>query len=181
MAGESRYPSEVRERAARIRLVVFDVDGVLTDGSLLYDEAGRELKAFHARDGFGMKVLQGCGIEIGIISGRDCPAVEARISSLGIEHLYQGRREKLPILEQLLEKLGIGFEETAYVGDDILDLPLMTRVGLSVAVADAHPEVSARAHWRTPSRGGRGAAREVCDLILEAHDKLDGLLQRYLE
>ena len=171
---------DILEKAARIRLVLFDVDGVLTDGSLYLGDDGQEYKAFHSRDGHGMAMLKEAGVDIGIITGRTSQVVVHRMASLGIEHVYQGQRDKLPAFEALLAKLGISSDEVAFVGDDVVDLPILTRVGLAIAVADAHPLVVRHAHWRTPNPGGRGAARDVCELILEARDQLDALLRRYL-
>ena len=171
---------DVLEKAARIRLVLFDVDGVLTDGSLYLGDDGQEYKAFHSRDGHGMAMLKEAGVDIGIITGRTSQVVVHRMASLGIEHVYQGQRDKLPAFEALLAKLGISADEVAFVGDDVVDLPILTRVGLAIAVADAHPLVVRHAHWRTPNPGGRGAAQDVCELILEARDQLDALLRRYL-
>lgn len=172
---------DVLYKAARIRLVVFDVDGVLTDGSLFLGDDGQEYKAFHSRDGHGMKMLQEAGIDIAIITGRTSDVVRHRMESLGIRHVYQGQREKLPAFEALLRELGLHAEEVAYVGDDVVDLPVMVRVGLAIAVADAHPAVLRHAHWHTPNGGGRGAGRDVCELIMEGHGKLAGMIQHYLE
>ena len=172
---------DVLAKAARIRLVVFDVDGVLTDGSLFLGDDGQEYKAFHSRDGHGMKLLQAAGVEIGIITGRTSEVVGHRMESLGIEHVYQGQLDKLPAFEDLLGKVGIGAEEVAYVGDDVVDLPILVRVGLAIAVADAHPLVVRHSHWQTPHAGGRGAGRDVCELILEGHGQLEAVLGRYLE
>jgi 3-deoxy-D-manno-octulosonate 8-phosphate phosphatase (KDO 8-P phosphatase) len=171
---------EINERAARIRLVVFDVDGVLTDGSLFIDADGRELKAFHSRDGHGMKMLQQSGVDIGIITGRTSTVVDHRMSNLGVKYVYQGQEEKLPAFVELIEKLGLGPEQVAYVGDDVVDLPIMCRVGLAIAVQDAHELVRQHAHWHTVQPGGRGAAREVCEFIMAAQGTLDAILQAYL-
>ncbi|HHQ40853.1 MAG TPA: 3-deoxy-manno-octulosonate-8-phosphatase KdsC [Chromatiales bacterium] len=171
---------EILERAARIRLVVFDVDGVLTDGSLFLGDGGEEYKAFHSRDGHGMKMLQEAGVELAVITGRTSRVVEHRMASLGIEHVFQGQRDKLPAFETLIARLGLQAAECAYVGDDVVDLPVMRRVGLAIAVQDAHPLVVRHAHWQTPSPGGRGAARDVCELILEARGDLERVLARYL-
>jgi len=172
---------DILEKAARVKLVVFDVDGVLTDGSLYLGDDGQEYKAFHSRDGHGMKMLRQAGIEIGIITGRTSQVVEHRMASLAIEHVYQGQLDKLPAFQDLLDKLGLQAEAVAYVGDDVVDLPIMVRAGLAIAVADAHPLVARHAHWQTAHGGGRGAARDVCELVLESRGLLDGLLQRYLE
>ncbi len=167
-------------KAARIRLVIFDVDGVLTDGSLYLGNNGEELKAFNIKDGLGMKMLLNSGVEIGIITARSSALVSRRMESLGITHVYQGRQEKLPAYEELMQKLGLDDAQAAYVGDDLIDLPLMRRTGLAVAVGDAHALVRQHAHWQTPSPGGRGAAREVCELIMKAQGTLDKAFQAYL-
>lgn len=172
---------EVMARAAAVRLAIFDVDGVLTDGGLYFDEAGRENKVFHSRDGHGMKMLQRGGVELAVISGRRTEAVSYRMAGLGVAHVYQGFPEKLPPFEELLGKLNLTPEQVAYVGDDVVDLPIMLRVGLAVAVQDAHRLVVQHSHWQTPTRGGRGAVREVCELILEAQGKLEGMMQACLD
>lgn len=171
---------EWMERAASVRLVVFDVDGVLTDGSLFLGDDGQEYKAFNSKDGHGMKMLQATGVRIAIITGRSSQVVARRMEHLGIEDVYQGREHKLPAFNELIAKLGLGPEEVAYVGDDVVDLPIMQRVGLAVAVADAHPLVREKAHWITSLGGGRGCARQVCDLIMEAQGTLDQALKPYL-
>jgi len=171
---------DIQKKAANIRLVIFDVDGVLTDGSLYIGDDGQEYKAFHSKDGHGMVMLQQSGVEIAIITGRTSQVVEHRMANLGITHIYQGKLEKLPAYEELRKKLGISPEETAYVGDDVVDLPVMRRVGLAIAVQDAHPLVRQHSHWQTPSTGGRGAARDVCEMLMEAKGVLHDELGRYL-
>lgn len=171
---------DILEKAANIRLLIFDVDGVLTDGSLFIGDDGQEYKAFHSQDGHGMKMLQASGVDIAIITGRQSKVVSHRMDSLGIDHVYQGQLEKLPAYEQLLDKLNLQASQVAYVGDDVVDLPVMTRVGFAVAVQDAHNLVKQHSHWIAPSRGGRGAAREVCELIMQAQGTLDSQLQHYL-
>jgi 3-deoxy-D-manno-octulosonate 8-phosphate phosphatase (KDO 8-P phosphatase) len=151
-----------------VRLAVFDVDGVLTDGRLYYGAGGEELKVFHVHDGQGLKRLQKAGVTLAIISGRDSAAVARRMQDLGIEHVFQGDEHKLPIFERLLKQLGLTAEQCACVGDDLPDLPLLQRAGLAVAVANAQPVIKQAARYVTVSHGGRGAAREVCDLILAA-------------
>jgi len=151
-----------------IRLVVFDVDGVLTDGRLYFLPDGTELKVFHVRDGLGIRRLREAGIEVAVISGRESPLVVRRMQSLGVEHVHQGSDDKLSVFHALLTELQLAPEQTACVGDDVLDLPVMRAAGLGVAVADAHPEVRAAADWVTRLEGGRGAAREVCDRLLAA-------------
>ena len=161
-------PDAILARAAKIRLVAFDVDGTLTDGRLWMAEDGREIKAFHVHDGLGIKRLRDRGIEVALISARVSHAVELRAEQLGIDHVYQGKRDKLGCLQDLLRASGLSPEQACYVGDDAPDLAPMSVCGFSVAVADARPEVLAATHWHTRARGGQGAAREVCDLILAA-------------
>ncbi len=171
---------DILEKASRIKLVVFDVDGVLTDGSLYIDAEGRELKVFHSRDGHGMKMLQNSGVDIAVITARTSEAVAHRMTSLNIKHVYQGQQDKLAAFTVLLEKLALDAQHVAYVGDDVIDLPVMQRVGLAIAVQDAHYLVKKHAHWQTPSVGGRGAARDVCEMIMEAQGTLEAQLGRYL-
>ena len=171
---------DIMEKAARIRLVIFDVDGVLTDGSLYLGDDGQEYKAFNSLDGHGMKMLQDTGVQIGIITGRSSEVVRIRMKSLGITHVYQGRREKLPAYQDLKQKLELEDEQIAYVGDDVVDLPVMTRVGLAIAVQDAHTFTKQHAHWITPTAGGHGAARDVCELLMSAQGKLQDMLDHYL-
>jgi 3-deoxy-D-manno-octulosonate 8-phosphate phosphatase (KDO 8-P phosphatase) len=171
---------DIHTKAQHIRLLIFDVDGVLTDGSLYLGDDGQEYKAFNSRDGHGMKMLQYSGVEIGIITGRTSEVVRIRMESLGVEHVYQGKELKLPAYEELRQKLGLRDEQIAYVGDDVVDLPIMRRVGLAIAVQDAHPLVVQHAHWQTPHAGGRGAGRDVCEMIMEAQDNLQAALEHYL-
>ncbi|MEN9756819.1 MAG: hypothetical protein RL755_1006 [Pseudomonadota bacterium] len=173
-------PVRVMEQARRIRLLILDVDGVLTDGKLFFDYQGNEYKSFHARDGHGMKMLQQSGVEIAVISGRESPIVTMRMQSLGVTHVYQGQEDKRAAFNVLLEKLALTSEEVAYVGDDVIDLPVMMHVGLAIAVADANEAVKACSDWNTTLNGGSGAVREVCDLILQAQDKFESLLSQYL-
>ncbi len=162
--------TDIRELAAHVQLVIFDVDGVFTDGRLYYGADGEELKSFHVRDGHGIRMLLQHGVQVAVISGRNSKAVTRRMQELGIRHVFQGDDDKRPILEKLLQKLGLSAHQTACVGDDLADLPLMQAAGMAIAVADAQPEVRAQAHWCTQARGGDGAVREVCDLILEARN-----------
>lgn len=166
-------PADILQRAASIKLAVFDVDGVLTDGRLWYAADGSELKAFHAHDGAGMKRLAAAGIEIAVITARTSHVVSVRMAELGIVHVYQGRADKLVCFEHLIKALQLSPAEACYTGDDVVDLPAMQRAGLSIAPANAHPYVRERALWRTRLGGGNGAAREVCDLLLAAQGKLD--------
>ena len=171
---------DVLSKAARIQLVIFDVDGVLTDGRLYLGNDGNEYKAFHIRDGHGIKMLLEAGLEVAVISGRRAASVERRMADLGIRHAWLGVQDKRAAFDSLLTQLGLTAEQAAFVGDDLIDLPVMTRVGLAIAVRDADPFVQRHAHWQTPSRGGRGAAREVCELLLEARGQLAALRDRYL-
>jgi 3-deoxy-D-manno-octulosonate 8-phosphate phosphatase (KDO 8-P phosphatase) len=168
------------EKARQIRLVIFDVDGVLTDGGLFIDSEGRELKVFNSRDGHGMRMLQESGVIIGVITGRSSEAVSHRMKGLGIQHVFQGQRDKLPAFRQLLDTVGVSAEQVACVGDDVVDLPMMRRAGLAIAVNDAHELVKEHAHWITANRGGHGAARDVCELIMKAQGTLPALWDRYL-
>ncbi len=169
----------ILKKAAQIKLVIFDVDGVLTDGSLFMGDDGQEYKAFNSKDGLGMKMLQRSGVPVAIITARQSNVVKLRMESLGIEHLYQGQQEKLPAFEALLEKLSLDAGEVAYVGDDLVDLPIMIRCGLAIAVADSHQRVIEQAHWVTENLGGRGAAREVCELIMAGQDTLESSIQQF--
>lgn len=164
----TEIPPDIRARAAKIKLVAFDVDGTLTDGRLWFAEDGRELKAFHVHDGLGIKRLREHGIEVALISARVSHAVELRAEQLGIDHVYQGKTAKLDCLRDILHATGLVGEQACYVGDDLPDLAPMSICGLVIAVADARPEVAHAAHWQTRAKGGRGAAREACDLILTA-------------
>lgn len=171
---------DILKKASQIKLVIFDVDGVLTDGSLYLGDDGQEYKSFNSKDGHGMVMLQHSGTPIAIITGRTSEVVRIRMQSLGIEHVYQGRKDKVPAFFDLLEKTGLDASEIAYVGDDVIDLPVMTRVGLAIAVRDAHPLVQRHAHWVTPRDGGRGAARDVCEMIMEGKGQLDDALDYYI-
>jgi 3-deoxy-D-manno-octulosonate 8-phosphate phosphatase (KDO 8-P phosphatase) len=156
------------ERARRIRLLVLDVDGVLTDGRLFISPEGEQFKVFHVRDGSGIVAALRAGLTVAIVSGRDSAAVNARAAELGIRHVRQGVADKGRELESLQRDLGVSAEQTACVGDDTPDLPMLAGAGLAVAVADAHPALKSVAHWITDSPGGHGAVREVCDLLLSA-------------
>lgn len=165
--------AQMLEQAKKIRLLILDVDGVLSDGLIYMGNNGEELKAFNVRDGYGIRCALTSGINIAIITGRKAKLVEDRCATLGITHLYQGQSDKLLAYRELLEKLALSPDEVAYVGDDLIDWPVMAEIGLSVAVADAHPLLLPRAHYVTRIDGGRGAVREVCDLLLLAQGKLD--------
>ncbi len=165
-------PEDVRARAARIRLAAFDVDGTLTSGALWYTEDGHELKVFHAHDGHGLKRLLAHDVTVALISARVSHPVALRAEELGIDHVYQGQLDKGACLAELQAALGVGTDATAFTGDDVTDVPAMRHAGLAIAVANAHPQVLPHAHWQTRQRGGHGAVREVCDLILGAQGHL---------
>ena len=185
-AAHRRPPLSQKERwqacvskAKDIKLLLLDVDGVLTDGSITYSDTGDEIKTFNARDGFGLNILRKAGVEVGIITARQSPALERRLQDLSLSHVYQGVRHKVRAYDEIKEKLQLKPFEVAYMGDDWLDLPLLTRVGLAVTVADGVPEVQEIVDFITEKSGGRGAVREVCDLIIEAKGKKDTLLAQY--
>lgn len=166
-------------RAPRVRLLLLDVDGVLTDGRVILGNED-EHKAFDIKDGHGIKMLQRHGVAVGIITGRTSRAVERRAGELDIAHLYQGCSEKLPRCLQLLKELELTPDQAAYVGDDVVDLPILLHVGLGIAVQDAHALVKRYAHWITPSPGGRGAVREACEAILHAQGRYSDEMERYV-
>ena len=169
------------QKAAQIRLLALDVDGVLTDGRLYFAEDGQELKTFDTQDGHGIKMLQQSGVICAIITGRTTKLVERRARNLGIAHLLQGREDKLVALRELSAELGTALAHMAYVGDDWPDLPAIRAAGLGVAVANAHSELHTHADYVTRLQGGRGAVREVCDLLLKAQHNYDAALAPYLE
>jgi 3-deoxy-D-manno-octulosonate 8-phosphate phosphatase (KDO 8-P phosphatase) len=160
----------VKQLARKIRVLVLDVDGVLTDGRLHFDAKGNEFKVFHAHDGYGIRRVLESGIEVAIISGRKSRAVEKRAAELDIPHVYLGVKDKPVVLQKLAEQLNAELDEIACVGDDVPDLACMQAAGLAVAVANAHPSLDAVADWHTHNTGGMGAVREVCDLLLESRN-----------
>lgn len=172
--------TDLLQRGKAIKLAIFDVDGVLTDGRLYFLEDGSEFKTFNTLDGHGIKMLIASGVATAIISGRKTPVVERRAKNLGIEHLYQGREDKLVVLDELLARLGLNYEQVAYLGDDLPDLPVIRRVGLGIAVANAATFVRQHAHGVTQARGGEGAAREFCELIMNAQGTLEAANAAYL-
>ncbi|UDG81016.1 3-deoxy-D-manno-octulosonate 8-phosphate phosphatase KdsC [Candidatus Hartigia pinicola] len=161
----------VLKKAAKIKLLISDVDGVMSDGLIYIGNNGEELQAFNTRDGYGIRCLLTSNIEIAIITARTAPLIDKRAKTLGITYLYQGQSNKLLAYNELLEKLKLTQEDTAYIGDDLIDLPVMEKVGLSVAVADAHPLLLQKADYKTCMLGGKGAVRELCDLILFSQHK----------
>jgi 3-deoxy-D-manno-octulosonate 8-phosphate phosphatase (KDO 8-P phosphatase) len=170
---------EVERRAARVKLLLMDCDGVLTDGRITLLDGGGEEKSFHTRDGHGIVLLHRAGLRTGIISGRTSAAVEARARDLGMHFVRQGTWDKVKDFEEVLAEAGVAADEVGYVGDDVTDIPLMRRCGLAVAVADATDDTRAAAHYVTRLRGGFGAVREVCELLLKAQGRWAELLERY--
>ena len=171
---------DVIEKAKNIRIVIFDVDGVLTDGTLYLTDGGEEIKAFNSRDGHGMKMLKASGVELAIITARESRSVRLRAKNLNISLLYQGKKNKLKVFESLITRLGLDKSSCAYVGDDLIDLPVMTRCGLSICVPNTPALVKKHTHYVTNSRGSHGAVREVCELIMLAQGTLDAQLEKYL-
>jgi len=174
-------PGKLLRLQREIRLLILDVDGVLTDGSLFLGDAGEQYKAFHSRDGHGIRMAQQGGLEVAILTGRDSQVVVHRMRDLGVRHLLQGRRDKGEALDELLNRTGFAPGQSAFVGDDVVDLPAMRRVALGIAVADAHPLVLQHADWHTQATGGHGAVREICEALLAAQGRLEGILRAYLE
>jgi len=172
-------PADLMQRARAVRLLIFDVDGVLTDGSLFYGDDGQEYKAFNSRDGHGIKMLRATGVEVAILTGRTSQVVLHRARNLGIERIVQGSEDKLTAYQEMLAQTGLAAEATAYMGDDIVDLPPLRRCGLALTVPEAPPEVLARAHYVTRAGAGRGAAREVAELIMRAQGTWADQLARY--
>lgn len=170
---------EALPRARQVRLLLLDVDGVLTDSTITYGTDGIETKSFHTQDGLGLKLLQESGVAAGIITARTSEAVLRRARELGFAHVVQGAADKLAAFEAILRETGLRPPQTAYMGDDWMDLPLLNRVGLAAAPANAVAEVRQRVHYTTERTGGRGAVREVCDLLLEAQSNLERLFARF--
>jgi 3-deoxy-D-manno-octulosonate 8-phosphate phosphatase (KDO 8-P phosphatase) len=172
--------AEHTQRAKQVKIAIFDVDGVLTDGTLYFADSGLEVKAFNVLDGHGLKMLQQTGVEIAIISSRTSSAVELRAQNLNIAHLYQGSEDKLPTYLRLLETLGLNPQESCYMGDEVVDLPVLRRAGLAVTVPHAPDYVKAHAHLVTKAAGGCGAVRECCEAIMRAQGTLQQQLEAYL-
>jgi 3-deoxy-D-manno-octulosonate 8-phosphate phosphatase (KDO 8-P phosphatase) len=174
-------PDLVAESAARLRLMAFDVDGVLTNGNLYYSPRGEELKVFSSLDGHGLKMLQEAGIEVAIITGRSSEMVAHRAANLGIRHVFQGVEDKRAAMRELRTLLDLDSDCCGYMGDDVVDLPILRACGFSATVADGHDFVKQHVDYVSHKGGGAGAVREVCDFILKAQDKLDDMLQTYLQ
>ena len=174
-----QVPEQVWKRAIKIRLLVLDVDGVLTDGRIIMDHRGREIKVFDVRDGHGIKLLLRAGIEVAIVTARSSPVVQERAKDLGIQMVRQGAHDKVAAYMEIAQEVGIADDEVCFVGDDLVDIPLLKRVGFPVVVADGVEEVKGVALYVTRSSGGRGAVREICNLLLQAQGKWQEILRRY--
>lgn len=168
------------ERARAVKLIIFDVDGIMTDGTLYLADDGQEYKGFNSLDGHGLKMLKNTEVELGIITGRNSQVVIHRARNLGITHLHQGAHDKLLVYRQLLGDLGLSPEQTAFMGDDVVDLPVMRRAGLAIAVPAAPDLVKAHSHYVTRREGGRGAVREACEFIMRAQGSFDAQMALYL-
>jgi 3-deoxy-D-manno-octulosonate 8-phosphate phosphatase (KDO 8-P phosphatase) len=176
----SELSRDVAQRAARVRLMVFDVDGVLTDGTLWYGPRGEAFKAFHVLDGHGLKLLAASGVACGILSGRRSDAVSARAAELGVTHVLQGIEDKLGAFRNLLRETGLEFDAAGFMGDELVDLPVLTRCGLACAPREAPEAVRSRAHYVAAAPAGRGAAREVCEVVMRAQGTLARAIEGYL-
>ncbi len=174
------YTADIRERAARVRLACFDVDGTLTDGRLWLDADGHERKAFHIHDGMGLRLLEENGVRVALLTARDSAIAQARGRELRLSEIHIGIKDKRALLQSLCAKYGHAPAEAAMMGDDLVDLGAMAVAGLAVAPSNAHAWVRERAHWRTRAAGGEGAARELCDLILDAQGKAEAVLAGFL-
>lgn len=171
----------VIEKARSVKLLILDVDGVMTDGAITYDDEGRETKSFNSKDGHGIKLFMGAGLQVALITARSSKIVSNRAAELGITLVYQGAVDKLSVFLKILKDLSLGAAETAYMGDDIIDLPVLKRAGLSVAPSDASADVIERVDYITERPGGRGAVREAVEVILKAQSKWEGAIKDYLE
>ena len=171
----STYP----EKLKKIQLLLLDVDGVLTDGSIIYNDEASEIKVFNVKDGFGLKLVMSAGIKVGLVTGRTSKALHRRCCDLGIRHIYDGVQQKAQLLDKIVAETGVGADNAAFIGDDLPDLPLMKRIGLSIAVADAHELVRRHSDWVTSAPGGRGAVREVCDAMLKARGEWEKLMEQF--
>jgi 3-deoxy-D-manno-octulosonate 8-phosphate phosphatase (KDO 8-P phosphatase) len=171
--------SVLSEKLKCIQLLLLDVDGVLTDGAIVYSHDGRETKIFNVKDGLGLRLAMEAGIKVGIVTGRKSPALDHRCRDLGIRYSFEGIQDKAKILDKIAEQTGVAPEQTAFIGDDLPDLSLMRRVGLSIAVADADKTVRKYADWTTSAAGGCGAVREVCEALLKARGEWEKLIDQF--
>ena len=169
------------DSARQVRLLIVDIDGVLTDGGLQFDNRGEEYKTFNSLDGHGIRMMLENGIEVAVITGRKSGIVEHRMRDLGVRQIYQGYRDKLPAFEKLLQDSGLTPDQIAYIGDDLPDLPVMQRVGFAVAVQNAHRFVKQNCDWITETQGGQGAVREATDFILQSQSLLETIHDSYLQ
>jgi len=176
---EAKLGSALVDRIRNVKVLILDVDGVLTDGRIILSDDGRETKCFNVRDGHGLKMIRRAGVEVMFLTGRKSLVVEHRARELGVERVYQGALDKLAVLEEILATTGLSPGQVAYMGDDIVDLPVLRRAGFSVTVSDAHEDVLQAVDLVTRNAGGRGAVREVCEIILKAQGKWEGLMERY--
>ena len=172
-------PIEVLDKLKQIRALLLDVDGVLTDGNIIYNNSGNEIKIFNVKDGLGLKLLISAGIPVGIVTGRTSKALHYRCRDIGIHSVFDAVPDNAKMVDKIVTKLGVPAENIAFIGDDLPDLSLMKRVGLSIAVADAHEVVRRHANWITAAGGGRGAVREVCEALLNAHGLWKKIAERF--
>ncbi len=179
--GRAGKPKKLAAKIRPIRLLLFDVDGVLTDGSIFMDESGRETKRFDVKDGAGIKMAQWCGLEVAILSGRESEVTSRRAAELEIKRVYQGALSKGPAFQAMLDETGLSASEVAYLGDDLLDLPCFARAGACACPSDAHPLLKREADYVCAMPGGRGAAREWIEIVLDVQGKLDGLVRKFKE
>ena len=178
---EKDFPADVIARAKKIKCVIFDVDGVMTDGGLGIGDDGQEYKNFHSLDGLGMKLLKKTGVEMAIITGRTSNVVKQRAETTGIAHFYQGVEDKLVAFNDLLQKMHLKADEVAFMGDDVVDAPAMLRCGLALSVPSAHRLLKPHAHYITEAPAGRGAVREVCELIMQAQGTFDNQMAQFFK
>jgi 3-deoxy-D-manno-octulosonate 8-phosphate phosphatase (KDO 8-P phosphatase) len=175
------HQQQAQQRAQQIKVAIFDVDGVLTDGGLLLGDDGQQYKIFNAQDGQGLKLLQAAGIEVGVITARQSTVVRRRMQELGIRHVYQGQQDKRDTFNTLLNRLSVSAEQVAYTGDDLPDLPLLRRAGLACTVANGTDIVKQHVHFIAPRAGGHGGVRDICEFILHAQQRYDAVIARYLK
>ncbi len=176
---EGKLGAGLIDKMRKVKVLILDVDGVLTDGRIVISDDGQETKCFHVRDGHGLKMIQRAGIEVMFLTGRKSQVVEHRARELGVNKVYQGALDKLAIFIEILADTKLSAEQVAYMGDDIVDLPVLKRAGFSIAVCDSHGEVMRAVDLVTQNAGGRGAVREVCEMILKAQGKWEKIMERY--